>query len=38
MKRQAMKPSTDKQVFRRTAVQTKKINIAPKVMRGGTRL
>lgn len=38
MKRTAMKPSTDQRVFRRTAVQTKKINIAPKVMRGGTRL
>ena len=28
----------DKKVFRRTAASTKKINVAPKVMRGGTRL
>lgn len=38
MKRKAMPQKTDKKVFKRTAVQTKKINIAPKVMRGGTRL
>lgn len=38
MKRETMPKKTDKQVFKRTAVQTKKINIAPKVMRGGTRL
>lgn len=29
---------TDKEVFRHTAVKTKKINIAPKVSRGGIRL
>lgn len=28
----------DKKIFRRTAASTKKININPKVMRGGTRL
>lgn len=28
----------DKKIFRRTAVKTKLINIAPKPMRGGTRL
>lgn len=30
--------SVDKRVFRRTAATTKKANISPKVMRGGTRL
>lgn len=30
--------SVDKRVFRRTAATTKKVNISPKVMRGGTRL
>lgn len=28
----------DKAIFRRTAAGTKKVNISPKVMRGGTRL
>lgn len=28
----------DRQIFKRTAAGTKKINITPKVMRGGTRL
>lgn len=28
----------DRQVFRQTAAKTKRINIAPKVMRGGIRL
>ena len=28
----------DKKIFSRTAASTKKININPKVMRGGTRL
>jgi len=32
------KKETDKQIFKRTAVETKKINIEPKAMRGGTRL
>lgn len=38
MKRKPMKVRKDRKVFRRTAVKTKKINIAPKVMRGGIRL
>lgn len=38
MKRRVMKSGKDRKVFRRTAVKTKKINIAPKVMRGGIRL
>ena len=32
------KPKTDKKIFRRTAEKTKKINVSPKVMRGGIRL
>lgn len=28
----------DKKVFRRTAAKSKKINIAPKIFRGGIRL
>lgn len=28
----------DQKVFRRTAVKSKKININPKIMRGGIRL
>ncbi len=36
--RQKMKPSTDKKVFRSTAVKSKKININPVVYRGGIRL
>lgn len=38
MKRKAMNPRKDKKIFRRTAVKTKKINLAPRVMRGGIRL
>lgn len=30
--------SVDKKVFRSTANRTKRINIAPKIMRGGIRL
>lgn len=30
--------SVDKKVFKHTADKTKKINISPTVMRGGTRL
>lgn len=29
--------ATDNKVFKRTASTTKKVNIAPKVMRGGIR-
>lgn len=32
------KGKIDKKIFKRTAAATKKINISPKVMRGGTRL
>ncbi len=28
----------DKRVFKQTAAKTKRVNIAPKVMRGGIRL
>ena len=38
MKRRSMKPSKDRKIFRRTAVKSKKINLAPRVMRGGIRL
>lgn len=38
MSRETVKKSTDKEVFKRTAASTKKCNIAPKTMRGGTRL
>lgn len=38
MKRENVKKSTDKEIFKRTAASTKKINIVPKTMRGGTRL
>lgn len=38
MKRRRMKPRKDRKVFRRTAVKSKKINLAPRVMRGGIRL
>lgn len=38
MKRRPMKPRKDKKIFRRTAVKSKKINLAPRVMRGGIRL
>lgn len=36
--RKPTRPHNDKRVFKRTASSTKKINVAPKVMRGGTRL
>lgn len=32
------KKSVDRKIFKRTAASTKKININPKHMRGGTRL
>lgn len=28
----------DRKIFKRTAASTKKVNVAPKVMRGGIRL
>lgn len=33
-----MKPDKDRKVFSRTASQSRKINVSPKIMRGGTRL
>lgn len=36
--RKKMSKSVDKKVFRRTAIKTKKINIDPKIYRGGIRL
>lgn len=36
--RKKMKPSKDKKVFTRTAAKSKKINIDPKIFRGGIRL
>lgn len=36
--RKRMRPQKDKKVFRRTAAKSKKININPKVYRGGIRL
>lgn len=36
--RARMRPRVDKKMFRRTAVKSKKINIEPKVYRGGIRL
>lgn len=36
--RKKMNRGPDKQVFRRTAVATKSINISPTVYRGGIRL
>lgn len=38
MRRKVMSKGKDRKVFRRTAVKTKKVNIAPKIMRGGIRL
>lgn len=36
--REPVKPVKDQQVFKHTADKTKRINVAPVVMRGGTRL
>ena len=33
-----MRKSVDKKVFKRTAARSKKVNIAPKIFRGGIRL
>ncbi len=38
MSRDKMNHAEDRQVFRRTAVNAKKININPTVYRGGIRL
>lgn len=36
--RKKVKPSKDRKIFRKAADATKKMNITPKVMRGGIRL
>lgn len=36
--RASVRPSLDRKIFRRTAVSSKRINISPKVYRGGIRL
>lgn len=33
-----MKRSQDRQVFRHTAVNSKRINVVPKIFRGGIRM
>lgn len=38
MSRKRMRRGRDKKVFRRTAAASKKINIEPKIYRGGIRL
>lgn len=38
MSRINTKPKKDRQIFKRTAATTKKINVSPRIMRGGTRL
>jgi len=38
MSRSKTNMNTDKKIFARTANKTKKINVNPKIMRGGTRL
>lgn len=38
MKRSKVRKSKDKKIYSNTADKTKRINIAPTVMRGGTRL
>lgn len=38
MNRSSVSPGTDSKVFRTTANKTKKVNVSPKIMRGGTRL
>lgn len=38
MSRKRMRKRPDKRVFRRTAAASKKINIEPRIYRGGIRL
>ena len=38
MKRKHMKARRDKKIFTQTAKKVKKINVAPKISRGGLRL
>lgn len=36
--RKRMRAGRDRRVFRRTAVKSKKINVSPRIYRGGIRL
>lgn len=38
MSRKIMPKQKDRKVYRRTAAKSKKVNINPKIMRGGIRL
>lgn len=38
MKKRVRSPRKDKKIFTRTAEKSKKINLAPRIMRGGIRL
>lgn len=38
MKKRIRSPRKDKKIFTRTAEKSKKINLAPRIMRGGIRL
>lgn len=38
MKKRVRSPRKDKRIFTRTAEKSKKINLAPRIMRGGIRL
>lgn len=38
MHRRKVRPGKDRKIFRRTAKATKKINVAPRIMRGGIRM
>lgn len=38
MKRRAMPRRKDRKVFKRTANKTRKVNLSPKIMRGGYSL
>lgn len=38
MSRRRMRKPVDRKVFRRTAARSKKVNISPKIYRGGIRL
>lgn len=38
MARKRTRPASDKKMFRRTAVKSKKINVNPVIYRGGIRL
>lgn len=37
-RRKRVRPGKDKKIFSTTAKSTKKINLAPQIMRGGIRL